>query len=232
MYKPCGLYLSPFADTSTVYSEMPEIPFVAAGVTKAGRSSTTVKDHSFWSTLFHPRAKPAHVEPKFGLADGRPIPPRHAPLLSSSSSGSSSSSSQTKVTPIKSSLSSSSKLKSRAGSSTRRKTSVKFAEKPTIHYHHSYDAEPEHPTWSTTPPKDRPSKLKRLVGSMAKSRGQAVPARPSISGPYPIYCMALARSHEPNVRPARSQASLRSAGSASSASSFRTLWHRFTCPNG
>jgi len=233
------LYPSPFSNTSTVYSDMPEIPFVPV-VHARHRRSPTVDDQSFWSTLVRPsRARHAKSEPIFGLASERSIAAsRCAPPLSPSPSVSSTTSSQTKVMPIKSSLSSSSSLKSKDGSSRKRKQqiSVKFAEKPTIHYDHSYDTEPESPTpQNTTSPKAPEgglSKLKRLIGSMRKHRDQAVPGRPCISGPYPMYCMASTRVQGQNVRPARSHASLRSAGSARSASSFRIFWHRLTCPDG
>jgi len=80
------------------------------------------------------------------------------------------------------------------------------------------------------------AKLKRIVGSWGKSseRQQAVPIRrPSISGPYPMYCAPALREHGRNaVRPARSCASIRSTGSASSGTSFRSIWDKFTRPDG
>jgi hypothetical protein len=118
---------------------------------------------------------------------------------------------------------------------------VKFAETPTIHYNHSYDSDdalPRLPHPHNTKPATEGSfvKLKRIVGSWGKSseRQQAVPARrPSISGPYPMYCAPALREHGRSaVRPARSCASIRSTGSASSGTSFRSIWDKFTRPDG
>jgi len=229
-----GLYLSPFVDTSTVYGDMPEIPLVQIPWTDHphGTNNTMAHEQSFWSTLIHPQRRiPVKGEPLIGLAKERSISKsRCAPSLSSSPSTSSTSSSQTKVMPMKSSLSSSSSLKSKDGSSIRRQhPSVKFAATPTVHYDYSYDAEPPAPR-NTKVADGAFSKLKRLIGTLRKC--QAVPERPSISGPLPMYCASALKDHEPSVRPARSHASLRSTGSASSCSSFRMFWDRLTRPDG
>jgi len=227
------LYLSPFTDISTVYGDMPEIPLVPIPWTdhSRGASNTMAHEQSFWSTFIRPqRTKPIKGEPLIGLAKQHSLcSPRCAPSLSSSTSNSSASSSQTKVMPMKSSLSSSPSLKSKDGSSVRRKhPSVKFAEKPTVHYDY-YNTEPPAPQ-NTKVSDGGFSKLKRLVGSLKMT--QAAPERPNISGPYPMYCAAALRDHEPRVRHTRSHASLRSTGSASSCSSFRNFWGRLTRPDG
>jgi len=146
---------------------------------------------------------------------------------------------QTKVMPIKSSLLSSPSVKSKDG--RRKQPSVKFAETPTIHYDHSYESDDALPRASTSR-NIKPTaeggfaKLKRIVGSWRKplERQQAVPARrPSISGPYPMYCAPALREHGRSaVHPARSGASIRSTGSASSGTSFRSIWDKFTRPDG
>jgi len=221
-------YLSPFADTSTVYGDMPEIPLVPS----RGANAAAAHQQSFWSTFTRPqRTKPTKGEPLVGFAKECLVStPRCAPYLISSPSTSSTSSSQTKVMPMKSSLSSSSSLKSKDGLSVRRKhPSVKFAETPTVHYDYSYNAPP--PSLRNTKVGDGGfSKLKRFLEPWRKS--QAVPERPSISGPYPMYCAAALRDHEPSLRPARSHTSLRSTCSASSCSSFRIFWDRLTRPDG
>jgi hypothetical protein len=113
--------------------------------------------------------------------------------------------------------------------STRKHPSVKFAETPTVHYDYSYNAPSPSPR-NTKVGDGGFFKLGRLLEPLRKK--QAVPERPSISGPYPMYCAAALRDHEPSLRHARSHTSLRSTGSASSCSSFRIFWDRLTRPDG
>jgi len=231
-----GFYQSPFADTSTVYGDIAEIPLVPTWTDHPSPTKDLVShDPFFWSTLTRPHwTKPTKV-----MSVSAKSPPRCAPPLVHFSSVSSTSSCQTKVMPIKSSLSSSSSVKSKDG--RRKHPSVKFAETPTIHYNHSYDSDdalPPLPHPRNTKPATEGSlvRLRRIVGSWGKSleRQQAAPARrPSISGPYPMYCAPALREHgRCAVHPARSCASIRSTGSASSGSGFRSIWDKFTRPDG
>lgn len=222
---------------------MPEIPLVSAWADYPQNPKHLVAhEQSFWSSLKRPQWKKSTKGD--APADEKSIPPPRCvppPLTHSPSSSSSTSSSQTKVAPLKSSLSSSSSTKSKDG--RRKQPSVKFVETPIIHYNystHTYLADevplPTPRATTKTTADGGFAKLKRMAGSWRKLREQqqAAPARrPSISGPYPMYCAPALRDHGLHgARPNRSCASLRSTTSASSGTSSRSIWDRWTRPDG
>lgn len=221
---------------------MPEIPLVPAWADHPqSPKNLTAHEQSFWSNLKRPQwGKPTKGDAsydKHSIPHRRCVPP--PPPLTHSTSVSSTSSAQTKVTTLKSSLSSASSKDSR-----KTQPSVKFVETPIIHYNYSYHTYPADDVPLPAAPRvTKPTtdggfaKLKRIAGSWRKLREQqqAVPARrPSISGPYPMYCAPALRDHGLNggQHPARSCASLRSTTSASSGTSSRSFWNRFTRPDG
>ncbi|KAI0639019.1 hypothetical protein C8Q77DRAFT_1213713 [Trametes polyzona] len=237
------------------FDDMPEIPFVSASVAFAddwtasdrpaelARTDDRCDSSSFWSSLMSrsiSKSSSASVSsPILGLASARELSPSRA-SRKRAGSVSSIASSRTKPAPAKSILSSGDSVKTRR----RKAPSVKFLDMPTIHYSDDDDNDNDNDTDGLRSPMSPPPKkkakglsgflsLKWLFGpSKVENRaavGPTVPARPAISGPYPLWDAPPRRARgaaggAASLRSVKSSGSLRSVRSCGSR--LPTYWPR------
>ncbi|KAI0761197.1 hypothetical protein BD413DRAFT_249507 [Trametes elegans] len=246
------------------FDEMPEIPFVSASVTypdewapssdrpaEQSRIGDSCETSSFWSSIIGLRASAskssdASSSPMLGHTTLRNLAPSRT-SRKRAGSVSSIASSRTKPAPAKSILSSSDSVRTRR----RKAPSVKFLDIPTVHYDDEYPLHDEHasPSPSSTsmaPPPKKKAKglgglfsLRWLFGPSSKTGNRAAaPARPAISGPYPLWDAPPRRAYDggagagggsaraASLRSVKSSASLRSVRSCGSRLPTPTYWPR------
>lgn len=222
-------------DSTSDYDELPEIPVISSasipyrnGWNHTGGHCRDESDdsceRSFWASVIRPSASHSSDKslPVLGQFNERLVPPKRqrAPSVSSTMTASS----RTRPAPAKSILSSSSSIRTRT---LRAAPSVKFLDMPTIHYEDEYD--PPLPPCSPAAPseKRKPSLLRWFLGAAGR-KSQAVPDRPTISGPFPLWETPPrpVPVSAASLRSMRSKDSLRSVRSCSSR--LQTYWNKVT----
>lgn len=217
-------------ETASEFDELPEIPFVSsAALAYPDRwispdhhppRADNESERSFWSSMIRssPSKSSDRTLPVFGNTGDRVV----VPSRQRSGSVTSSISSRSKPAPAKSILSSSASIKTK----TRRSPpSVKFLDMPTIHYE---DDEYEYePCRGSAAPKEK-RRLAIFRWFWGPKSAPAVPTRPAISGPFPLWDAPPRRVREQtaSLRSAKSNSSLRSVRSCSSR--LHTFWDRVT----
>ncbi|KAH9846630.1 hypothetical protein C2E23DRAFT_890716 [Lenzites betulinus] len=240
------------------YDDMPEIPFVSAGV--AYTDDWTPSDRpaeprhvddpcassSFWSNIIGRSSSKSSTATSassavLGHTSARDVSPART-SRKRSGSVSSIASSRTKPAPAKSILSSADSVKTRR----RKAPSVKFLDMPTIHYDdddYTYDEDEDvdeqgrrrgTSTSSSSPPPKKKAKVlgellsfRWLFGPLSKVENRTTaPARPAISGPYPIWDAPSRRARGAATGNGSGAASLRSAKSSGSLRSVRSCGSR------
>ena len=221
-----------------MFDDMPEIPFISSSSLQGvdawtdpqrhGRSASDSGpecERSFWASVLRPSASRSSESGAvlLGHTSDRVLAPTRSRQRSGSVS--STASSRSKPAPAKSILSSSASIRSRPH---RAPPSVKFLEMPTIHYEEEYDFELERAPVVSVSAEKKVGFLEWLLRPMRK---QAVPDRPTISGPFPLWeaprrAQAAPSMRGTSLRSKKSSSSLRSVQSHSSR--IQTYWSRIT----
>lgn len=221
--------LSVDSNPESELDELPEIPFISAAHHYRGKSieedptqDESSVEHAFWSSIVRPslsRSSSERLVALLGHTNHRVISPSRQRVPSVSSNASS----RSKPAPAKSILSSSSSVKTRRGRG-RSSPSVKFLDRPTIHYEEEDVGEVEEEEFEHLPearfiptaaqqnqslesrhqaPVEKEKKrrfefFRRLIGGSSSPNGKkfvrAEPERPVISGPYPLCDSPTTRS--------------------------------------
>ncbi|KAH9922683.1 hypothetical protein B0H21DRAFT_765868 [Amylocystis lapponica] len=209
-------------DSESIFNDMPEIPFISScgdGWADADHHRRAASDnHEYERSTSQSFDRNVAV---LGHTNDRVFAPSRSRKRSGSVS--STASSRSKPAPAKSILSSSASIRSRQG---RAPPSVKFLEMPTIHYEEEYESEPYR-----APAGSAEKKGGFLEWLLRPVRKPAVPERPTISGPFPLWEAPPrqargAPAYAASLRSVRSNGSLRSVGSCSSR--LQTYWSRMT----
>ena len=250
--------LSVDSNPESELDELPEIPFISAALHHRGKSFEDDNhsqdepnvEHALWSSIIRPhlsRSSSERLVAVLGHTNHRVISPSRQRVPSVSSNASS----RSKPAPAKSILSSSSSFKTRKGRST---PSVKFLDRPTIHYEDDFEEDEEEfeclpesrhvPKVDEVPiataageKKRRFEFIRRLIGGSSQASGsgsgekkksRAEPGRPVISGPFPL-CDAprsLRRVPGSNSNPPTKSGSIRSVKSHGRLRSVRSCSSR------
>ncbi|KZT06252.1 uncharacterized protein LAESUDRAFT_186300 [Laetiporus sulphureus 93-53] len=219
-------------ETESDYDELPEIPFISSSSlryqTPSGRPSVhdrrgnedTNSERSFWAALVH--ASASHLTDGSETVVGAMGEGLYRFRRQRAASISSDMSSRTRPAPAKSILSSSSSIRTRTGRSP---PSVKFLDMPTIHYEEDEDEYEYHSPVLATPEKRKRRLLKIRWFLRLKKKPQATQARPTISGPFPLWerpsCTVYGSAADLRSKSCSSFRSVRTCGSR-----LQTYWSR------
>lgn len=234
--------LSVDSNPESELDELPEIPVISAAHHHRGKSledyaQDDQAEHAFWSNIVRPslsRSSAERLVALLGHTNSRVLSPSRQRVPSVSSNASS----RSKPAPAKSILSSGSSVKTRRGRSP---PSVKFLDRPTIHYDIEDEfeclPEPRHIPEEEVPVVEKKRRfdfIRRFIGGSSNGKKpRAEPDRPVISGPFPL-CDAprsirrggSTASRSNSIRSVKSQSSLRSIRSCGSR--LQNYWGRMS----